>query len=96
MALLQAIPAATAPWQLRAAGTDAPVSAVEARTTAFRDVLAFQPAVAPATPAAPLSFRCRIGRHRWLPLALSLAGAGRRACVSFCRDCPAVRRPDGH
>jgi len=47
----------------------------------------------PPEPGVPL--RCRLGFHRWLPLALSVhgAGAGAGLSVSFCRCCPAVRRP---
>ncbi|HEY7295699.1 MAG TPA: hypothetical protein VH916_11705 [Dehalococcoidia bacterium] len=64
------------------------------------------PAVAAAFPAAPLvplssgvpveptpRLRCRLGFHRWLPLALSVHGAGAGLFVAFCRDCPQVRRP---
>ncbi|HLZ69560.1 MAG TPA: hypothetical protein VKV26_06565 [Dehalococcoidia bacterium] len=50
------------------------------------------PAELPA-PAAPAPLRCRLGMHRWLPLALSLHGADAGLSVAFCRDCPRVRRP---
>ena len=51
----------------------------------------------PLTPEPGVPLRCRLGFHRWLPLALSVhgagAGAGAGLSVSFCRCCPAVRRP---
>jgi len=37
--------------------------------------------------------RCRLGMHRWLALSLSLTGARARNGISFCRDCPALKRP---
>ncbi len=46
-------------------------------------------------PEPPARLRCRLGLHRWLPLALSVHGAGAGLSVSFCRDCPRVRRPAG-
>jgi len=49
------------------------------------------PLPTPPDPAAPL--RCRLGLHRWLPLALSVHGASAGLSVAFCRDCPQVRRP---
>ncbi len=48
---------------------------------------------ADAQPEPPAPLRCRLGLHRWLPLALSLHGASAGLSVSFCRDCPRVRRP---
>jgi len=38
------------------------------------------------------SLRCRLGFHRWLPLALSVPGAATGCSVSFCRSCPATVR----
>jgi hypothetical protein len=56
-----------------------------------------QPRIAP-TPTDPagasgaVPWRCRMGMHRWLPLALSLGGRRHGPGVFLCRDCPAVRR----
>ena len=47
----------------------------------------------PPSPEPPAPLRCRLGLHRWLPLALSVHGASAGLSVSFCRDCPQVRRP---
>lgn len=46
-------------------------------------------------PALCTPLRCRLGRHHWVPLAMSLAGARAQLAVSFCRDCPAMRRQPG-
>lgn len=44
-------------------------------------------------PFERVPLRCRLGLHRWLPLALSLHGSRSASTFSFCRRCPAVRRP---
>lgn len=57
-----------------------------------------QPRAAAPTPSEPVDasvsvpWRCRMGLHRWLPLALSLGGHRHGPGVFLCRDCPAVRR----
>ena len=46
----------------------------------------------PPAPAERAPLRCRLGRHNWRALALSLPGAPAMRDVSFCLCCPAVRR----
>ncbi len=83
MELLQVSPAtAAAPWETGAiiAGS----------------ATAFEPAILPAEPVIGVPLRCRFGLHRWLPLAMGFSGAHRQLSLSFCRDCPAIRRPALH
>lgn len=48
-----------------------------------------RPAWSPlGAPNPPL--RCRLGRHRWLPLDLSLRSARCGLTMRFCRHCPAA------
>jgi len=68
----------------RSAGSVPPMMAFQASRAA--------PHLAPA-PEPPAPLRCRLGLHRWLPLALSVHGASAGLSVAFCRDCPRVRRP---
>lgn len=61
---------------------------------AVRQARAALPLPEPAVePSAPIPWRCRVGLHRWLPLALSLGGHRHGPGVFLCRDCPALRRP---
>ncbi len=95
MALLEATPAAIT-WQPRLTGLVPSGSTGEARSLLSRGTLGYVPVAVPAAPAEPLSFRCRVGLHRWTSLALSLAGAHDQAAISFCRDCPAFRPAGAH
>jgi len=51
------------------------------------------PVPAPADADLSTPLRCRLGFHRWLPVALSFSRARSSLDVAFCRCCPAVRRP---
>lgn len=77
-------------------GPGFPPMALDAARTCLAD-LAFESWAEPVMAEPDVPLRCRLGFHRWLPLALSVhgrgIGAGAGLSVSFCRSCPAVRRP---